>query len=581
MDNFLLHAIATEMEAVLIGHRMGRVYQGGATDLAIDFRMREEQWLRVSTDPQRLGLHLSGQHPKKSGEEWRTDLPFVSLARKHLEGGRLVSLEKLGYDRVIRFGFAVEEEDGQTRMRELIVMLTGRGANALVVEQGRILASLREREEETPVYEEPAPPADRLDPFQLTRETLDGLLAAHGGDAAAAAARSLLGFTTMYAEEFAWRAARQGPWEALQGLLGALFDAPPRPTIYAAPALAELEREIGRDEFRLLIAPIELEHLAGLDRVPLPTVNAAAERYAGLLQRRRAFQTRKQRLVTQLSQQLKKQRTLAANLRREQAGFALGETHQRYGELLLANLHQAAKREGGFAVIDFYDPAMAEVVIPAAGKPTPREAAEHYFKLARKARHGTEAIATRLPGIEAEIEQLAARLQRVEAIRTEDELRELAPQLPAAAGPAQQRPTGAKLKGPKGPKGKDERISGMRRYRSTDGYEILVGRTDRDNDTLTFRIAKSFDLWLHAADYPGSHVVLRNPGRGELPARAIAEAAQLAAKFSQARTQPKAAVNYCERKFVTKMKGFAPGQVRLSSFKTILVEPAEAGERIG
>jgi predicted ribosome quality control (RQC) complex YloA/Tae2 family protein len=123
-------------------------------------------------------------------------------------------------------------------------------------------------------------------------------------------------------------------------------------------------------------------------------------------------------------------------------------------------------------------------------------------------------------------------------------------------------------------------VSGVRRYRSTDGYEILVGRTDRDNDNLTFRLAKSYDLWFHAADYPGSHVVLRNPQRKQVPARAVTEAAQLAAKFSQAKSDAKVAVNYCERKFVTKMKGFAPGQVRLSSFKTVLVEPHEAGERI-
>jgi predicted ribosome quality control (RQC) complex YloA/Tae2 family protein len=76
-------------------------------------------------------------------------------------------------------------------------------------------------------------------------------------------------------------------------------------------------------------------------------------------------------------------------------------------------------------------------------------------------------------------------------------------------------------------------------------------------------------------------VVLRNPQRKPVPPRSITEAAQLAAKFSQARTEARVAVNYCERKFVSKMKGFAPGQVRLSSFKTVMVEPGEAGERIG
>ncbi|MFN0085308.1 MAG: NFACT family protein [Blastocatellia bacterium] len=570
MDNFLLHAIATEMEAALVGRRFGRIYQIGATDLALDLRLRDDHWLRISTDPQRLALYLSTQHPRKSGEEIRTDTPFAALARKYLDGGRLIAMEKLGYDRVVRFEFAVEG-----RVRELVASLTGRGANALVIEQGRILASLREREEAVEGYREPAPPADKIDPFQLTAGSLDELIAAHAGEIAAAAARSLLGFTNLYAEELAWRAATRGAWEALRGLLRDLFEARPRPTIYASPSLDALRRDIGCEEFRLILSPIELEHLSALDRLSEPSINAAAEIHATLLQRRRAFQGLKQRLISQLSQQLKKQRTLAANLNRERAGFAMGETHQRYGDLLLANLHQAVKGEEGFTVTDYFDPEQARILIPAANKPTAREAAEHYFKLARKSRHGMATITARLPGVEAEIEQLAALLKRVEAVTSEEELTELSASLRQSRPPSARRPAGATAKA------KEERIAGMRRYRSTDGFEILVGRTDRDNDTLTFRIAKSFDLWLHAADYPGSHVVLRNPRRGEPPPRAIAEAAQLAAKFSQARANTKVAVNYCERKFVSRMKGFAPGQVRLSSFKTILVEPAEAGERIG
>lgn len=575
MDNFLLHAIATEMEAALVGRRLGRIYQIGATDLAIDLHLRDDRWLMISTDPQRLALYLSTRNPKKSGEEPRTDTAFVSLAKKYLEGGRLIAMEKLGYDRVVRFEFAVEEEGGRTHPRELVVSLTGRAANALVVEEGRILASLREREEAVESYREPAPPADKVDPFQLTAESLEESVAAHSGDIATAAARSLLGFTSHYAEELRHRAAARGNWEALRSLLHDLFEAPPKPTIYAAPSLEELWRNIGCAEFSLILSPIELEHLSALDRVSAPSINAAAEVYATLLHRRRVFQALKQKLVSQLSQQLKKQRTLAANLNRERAGFAMGEIHQRYGELLLANLHQAVKGDDGFIVTDHYDPEQARIAIPAANKPTAQEAAEHYFRLARKSRHGRETIAARLPGIEAEIEQLAARLKQVEAITSEEALKELGAPLSQARPSSARKPAGATTKA------KDERIAGVRRYRSTDGFEILVGRTDRDNDALTFRIAKSFDIWMHAADYPGSHVILRNPRRGELPPRAIAEAAQLAAKFSQARANTKVAVNYCERKFVTRMKGFAPGQVRLSSFKTILVEPAEAGERIG
>ncbi|MDQ1447029.1 MAG: hypothetical protein QOI20_3495, partial [Acidimicrobiaceae bacterium] len=121
----------------------------------------------------------------------------------------------------------------------------------------------------------------------------------------------------------------------------------------------------------------------------------------------------------------------------------------------------------------------------------------------------------------------------------------------------------------------------LRRYRSSDGYEVIVGRGARENDELTFRVARSYDTWMHAADYPGSHVVVRARGKDDpIPHRTLVEAARLAAHFSQARKDGKVAVNYTQRKFVSKPRGAAPGLVYLSSFRTLLVEPGEEIERI-
>ena len=127
---------------------------------------------------------------------------------------------------------------------------------------------------------------------------------------------------------------------------------------------------------------------------------------------------------------------------------------------------------------------------------------------------------------------------------------------------------------------KEIKIHGVRRYLSSDGYEVLVGRAARDNDHLTFKIAQPNDLWLHAGDYPGSHVVIRNPTRKEIPHRTIVEAAQLAAHFSQASEDSKVVIHYTPRKFLSKPKGAAPGLVRLSRFKSITIEPKEAIARL-
>jgi predicted ribosome quality control (RQC) complex YloA/Tae2 family protein len=109
---------------------------------------------------------------------------------------------------------------------------------------------------------------------------------------------------------------------------------------------------------------------------------------------------------------------------------------------------------------------------------------------------------------------------------------------------------------------------------------VLVGRAARDNDNLTFKIAQPNDLWLHSGDYPGSHVVVRNPTRKEIPHRTIIEAAQLAGRFSQASEDSKVVIHYTPRKFLSKPKGAAPGLVRLSRFRSITVEPKEGIERL-
>ena len=133
--------------------------------------------------------------------------------------------------------------------------------------------------------------------------------------------------------------------------------------------------------------------------------------------------------------------------------------------------------------------------------------------------------------------------------------------------------SGTQKKGaPRSEKAREE-PSGTRSFVSSDGFEILVGKKDKDNDFLTFRMAKSLDTWMHAADYPGSHVVIRNPNRREIPHRTLLEAAQLAAFYSKGKSQPKAAVHYTQKKFVNKPRGAAPGLVSLASFKTVLVEP--------
>ncbi|HZF39858.1 MAG TPA: NFACT family protein, partial [Blastocatellia bacterium] len=489
MDNFLLQIIVNELGLRLGGHRIGGIYQIGATDLAVDFHAPDERWLMISTDPQRLAFYLTARNPKQGGDELRSDMAFAQLARKHLGGSRLATAEKLGYDRVVHLEFSVKDKDGKTARRKLVVALTGRSANVLLTEDSRIIASLRERDETITQYVDPPPPADKLDPFLCSAEKLDELIAGESGDLAEAA-RRLIGFSPVYARELAARARRETPDEALRRLLNDLFESPPAPAIYsplagtAGPAgMDELKREIGRDDFDLVLSPIELESLSDRSALRFAGVIEAADAYFALLEERRRFFALKRKLRSYLLSRLRQRRDLLNHLARDLDKFSNGEVHKRYGELLLANLRQAVKTGGGFMVTDFYDEAQPLIEIPSAGIPTPQEAAEHYFKLARKARRGYEKVIDRLPQVENEIAQLEKHLAELDAGADAGALNSLAAQLNLPA---------PEKKASQPAKKKEEKIPGVRRYRSSDGYEILVGRAGADNDHLTFRVAKSY-----------------------------------------------------------------------------------------
>lgn len=574
MDIFLLHRLAAEITPTLLGHRSRRLWQLGHTDLLVDFNQRDGRRLRISTDPVRLGIYLTTREPRELHDQPRTDTGFVGLWRKHLDGMSLIAVEPLGYDRVVHFAFSndVGEE------RRVVVSLTGRTANVYLLAGPTIICELRQREVPLEVYTDAMPPPDRLDPLASPYRDVARLLTGSGEQIEAEASRGLIGFTPLLGRELAARVSQSASvaaaWETM---VRDLTSPTGEPTIYANPALDLIREQPGVEVMELVLSPFPLWHLPSDQQTHPATLNEAAEIYFDLIEERRRFFARRQQLASHFHSRLKRLGALLSNLDREEARYSELENWQRFGDLLLINIHEAIPTEGGgWLVVDLFDPEQGLIEIDAAGGGTVQESAEHYFRLARKGRHSRESIAKRRPAVIAEMEAVTRDQKQLSAMTRLEE-----PVLLAAKYglPNSLPPEPAQAKGRARVEGKGT-VPGTRRYRSGDGYEILVGRTDRDNDYLTQRVAKSSDLWFHAADYPGSHVILRNPTRQPVPHRSILEAARLAAKFSQARELSKVAVNYCEKKFVTKPRGFPPGQVRLASFRTITVEPGEAGERI-
>lgn len=293
------------------------------------------------------------------------------------------------------------------------------------------------------------------------------------------------------------------------------------------------------------------------------TLSEALDEYFLEKETEKVFQARANSARSKLNQELTKRERLVKKLKQDLENHGDAAKWKRFGDLLLANLATATRDGDKVFVTDFFDENVPTIVIKAEENLSLTEAAEKFFKRYTKARNAQAEISKRLEIAGKEIDILRLQKERIEAAIAEGDegfLSEIAGEKPEKLAVKSKEKQTANFKG-------------ARSYKSSDGFEILVGKGAKDNDFLTFRIAKSSDLWMHAADYPGSHVVVKNPNRQEIPQKTLLEAAQVAAFFSHAREQPKVAVHYTQKKFVNKPKGASAGLVSLASFKTILVEP--------
>ena len=244
------------------------------------------------------------------------------------------------------------------------------------------------------------------------------------------------------------------------------------------------------------------------------------------------------------------------------------------GEILAAHFNSLRRGMEKIRLPDLYtNPLKKMREIPLDPKLPPQENLQRYFKRARKLDSGAEYARAQLETIGHRREALERAAEQVGRLESIGEIREILAPL-ALERRIQSRE--------KTPQKTGERLP-YREFTAEDGSAILVGRKDRDNDNLTFRVARGRDLWLHISGAPGSHVVLRADREGNFSDQALLDAAHLAVFYSNLKSQNSADVDYTSCKYVSKPKGLPPGKVTLSERKTIHVrlEPTRLDRLLG
>jgi predicted ribosome quality control (RQC) complex YloA/Tae2 family protein len=271
-----------------------------------------------------------------------------------------------------------------------------------------------------------------------------------------------------------------------------------------------------------------------------------------------AIDSAKEARLRALKHTLKKERRRIAAWREDLDRAAKYRDYARYGELIKANLGTIAKGTDRITITDYFDERLPEVTIPLDPTKSPHGNMDDYFRKHRKYLAADRELKPRIEQAERELERLREELLAVEHGTW-------TPPEPAPAGVT------ARAKIHAGHRSGEARRGPFRRFVSADGLPIFVGRNARENDELTFGLAKSDDLWLHARGAPGSHVVVRLGKGADPPPETIRDAATLALLYSDLKKSGKGEVIYTRRKWVKKAKGQAPGAVIVTQEKSLYV----------
>jgi predicted ribosome quality control (RQC) complex YloA/Tae2 family protein len=559
--------VVREVRECLLGGRVSRVHQPAPLEVVLVVSRGGTRRLLLSAHAEEARAHLIEETPPNP----ERPPVFCQVLRKHLEGLRLVEVAQPDLERVLLLDFAPAA--GAPPARRLVAEFMGRHSNIILLADGVIVDAVKRYSHAVSRHREvlpgrpyvPPPEADKLDPCNPDEETLSRRLLSHPLDTPLAAAlqRSVAGLSTVLAREVVFRAGL--PPDLALEFCGA------HELRLLRCALERMTADVREGRFRPTLvlerghpvefAALDLTHCGHLDRRHRESVSLLLEEYFGRKKRLEALRREKQSLLTVINRHRK---GLGAQV--EALRAALEEDPERYrvyGELLMAHLHRVTPGSDSVTLENFYDGNL-EVSVPLRPELSPVANAQHYFKRYRKLKRAREESLEKRERLREELAYLEGLELAVELAETLEELADVRRELEEQG----YLPREAEIR-------RDRRVlpgSGPLRFLSSDGLEILVGKNNRQNEYLWRHVATDGDLWLHAKDLPGAHVIVRTGGR-PVPPTTLEEAASLAAYFSRGRGAAKVPVDYTLRCNVYKPKGARPGMVLYEDFRTVVAAP--------
>ena len=576
-DAFFLSAVLGEVREKCIGARIDKIHQPSRDTLIIHMHSREHRTrLLFAANPTAPRLHLTTSSPENPAEPPM----FCMLLRKHLMGAKLAEISQPPMERAATFTFDCTDEMGFPVQKKLVAELMGRTCNLyLLSPEGRILDCLRRigldesaKRAALPglMYQEPDavaklhPLGDLSEGVTVPREggtaAYVNLLTAPGADVIAERLMDVFGgLSPLVCREAALFAAgstdaRIDPRyvDSVAEKLELFFTEHlnhPKPYYYALPD--GTPKQFAFCPIRQYGEYKEAESFAAL----MDMYYTVRDRKDAMRQKSQAVRKTVQNLCTRLTRKLAiQEKELEATYDRERL--------RQLGDIVTANIHKIVKGQTLVQCEDFYDEEMKVIDIPISPILSPQQNAAKFYKDYSRMKNAEKELTRQIELGENELHYLKSVLEELNRAQTDAELEEIKRELQEGG---YLRAEGGKKKV------KAAKLQPMR-FESTDGYPIYVGRNNKQNDELTFKLARKDDIWCHASKVHGSHVIISCGGTTP-PDDTITQAAQLAAYYSETSGGQNIPVDVTPVKQVKKILGGKPGMVIYHTYRTVIANP--------
>lgn len=573
MENFALIALAEQLKPALTDLTIRRVVQHQPHGFMFQTRSAKFPSLKVLMNAQIPSCYASESKPPLEPE----GSDFLMVLRKHLTSAQLVEFRKPLSERIMEFEFRTVVPSKDLEKMTLVLELIPNAPNIILLDmERRVLASFAPVTPQHDMGEyEPYSSPSIGEKIALERILVEEFPELEDLGTKPTAAQWLVshvaGIGPIFAGEIVHRQGKSGlsTVAEIRSLLEETMAPSATAWIYTALPLTHiLEQNDIRQLERAIVSPIRLDSLERTHSSrSFHTFIEATRFYFDEMESRTLLERAKLPVLRELRTAAKRLTERERKLTREEKKYEDAESLQKTAQMLTSSGMKMDQRYAKADVTDYYGDKPVPLRIDLDATLTLRENIDKMFKRHHKAGRGRGMVAKQLSETRHRKTAIDEQTRRLNAIRDWDTWLAIAgrirkeQEVPLSSASA---PGGESVATP------------QKRFRSVivDGREILVGRSSRDNDELTFQMATPDDFWLHVGDYSGSHVVIRNPSREkDPPENVLTKAAQLAAYFSQARNSSKVEVHYTRRKHVSKPRKAKPGLVRLLEFKSIAVEP--------